>query len=113
MSAEKNREPSKLGGFILTWLRQRGWNATDLADKANVPAQSLSHVISGYSRKPELETLNALAEAMDEPLTKLLEVMGFKLQPMAPDKHSAKSRRSAALARADDSNHVDGRSDAP
>jgi transcriptional regulator with XRE-family HTH domain len=85
MSANSSRNPSRLGGFILTWLRQKGWSPADLAKQANIPAQSLSHVITGYSRKPELETLNAIAEAMDEPLSKLLEFRGIKLQPAAPD----------------------------
>lgn len=69
----RNAAPSEPIGARVRELRlARGWSQQRLADETGLCKDAISRIERG-SRKPRLETLNQIAEAIGFPLTKLVD----------------------------------------
>lgn len=76
----------ELAAFLRREIKRRGWQDSDLADRANLRRSVLSHILNKATDAPKLETLNQLAiglsETKDEQsfwLGQLIEACGFQL----------------------------------
>lgn len=69
----------EIGSFITRMLSEKNMSQIELAKKADLSASYISRLVSGYrgNRRPSLETLQKLAEALDVPTTTLMEKSGF------------------------------------
>ena len=73
-----------MSSALALWLRaeisRRGWTDSELSDRAGFSSRStLSRILNKPEQVPKLETLAALAKALDEPLNKLITLCGFHL----------------------------------
>jgi transcriptional regulator with XRE-family HTH domain len=65
--------------FLRNQLAERGWSQQDLADRADMQAGSLTYILKRDHIVPQLETLDALARALDLPLAQLIAACGFEV----------------------------------
>ena len=65
------KEPS-LSTTLLYLLKQRGWNASDLANAAGLTRSTVSNIVHGRRRNPRYETLLAIADALNVSADELL-----------------------------------------
>lgn len=63
--------------FLREEVDKRGWNDSDLADRAGVTRSSLSKIMKGKTKVPSLETLDRLSHALEVPLIHLVALCGF------------------------------------
>ena len=66
-----------LRDYLTTAMRQRGWNAVMLAERAGIAASTFSDV--QRHQRPRVDTLEKIAQALDEPLWVLIEASGYRL----------------------------------
>ena len=73
-SVTGNRETSdpELSDSLEALLRDRGWNASDLARAAGLTRSTVSNIVHGHRRNPRYETLLAIADALEVPVDDLL-----------------------------------------
>jgi transcriptional regulator with XRE-family HTH domain len=61
----ENRQPSEIFQERLRSARElRGWNQSELANRAGMPPSSIAHFETG-SRKPSFDTLRRIANALE------------------------------------------------
>jgi len=65
--------------FLRSQLDERGWSQKDLADRAGMQPGSLTYIMKRDHIVPQLETLDALANALDLPLAQLIGACGFEV----------------------------------
>lgn len=68
---------SSLAIYLSEEVARRGWNDSDLADRAGITRSNLSKIMDGRTKVPTLATLDRLARALDEPLSRLVAICGF------------------------------------
>lgn len=65
--------------FLKQQLAERGWTQKDLAIRAEMQPGSLTYIMKRDYIVPQLETLDALARALDLPLAQLIAACGFQV----------------------------------
>lgn len=72
---------SPLANVLRAALRQRGWDASDLARESGVPKQTISNILNDVNKGPPLvSTLAKIAKALGMP-TEQLVIVAAKAQP--------------------------------
>lgn len=71
---------SRLANYLRAQIGQRGWDDSQLADAAGIQRSALSYILNTPDVVPKLQTLDAIAHALDEPLSKLITLCGFSLE---------------------------------
>lgn len=61
-----------VGAKIKTLKTQRGWTTQVLADKANLPVDTINKIISGSTKNPNSDTLKRIATAFDITVDELM-----------------------------------------
>lgn len=76
----------ELAAFLRREIQRRGWQDSDLADRANLGRSVLSYILNKATEAPKLDTLNQLAIGLSEQpddrsfwLGRLIESCGFQL----------------------------------
>jgi len=77
---------SGLIAYLESELDRRGWNHARLADESGISPGSISKLFRKRSTRPDLDTLDKLARALDQPLAKLVAAEGY--DPGVYDGHS-------------------------
>lgn len=65
------------GTYIRAKLKSRAWNQQSLAIAAEIPASTLSALMTGQNKEAELSTLVKIANALEVDLGEVLEVCGY------------------------------------
>ena len=73
------RQVPPLGALLIKEAEARGWTMRELGRNAGVTQPTISKIINIQGRRPDLDTLNSLAVALDIPLYKLIEACGFNI----------------------------------
>jgi transcriptional regulator with XRE-family HTH domain len=84
---------SALGSFIQEELEHRGWTQRDLEIHSGVSDSTIHRIMNGSS--PKLEPLYRIAQALGVPLSRLLTVAGYPVDPL-PDT-TAQAQRIAEI----------------
>lgn len=66
-----------LGHAIKEIRKSKGWSQTELAEKANMSQTALSQIEKGKSKRPGIETLKKISQALEIPES-LIYVMGLE-----------------------------------
>jgi len=82
-------ESSQFGRWLNDQIRMRGWNASQLAERAGLSKGTISQLINGriQGRHAQLSTLESIARALNVSLITVLEQCGIDLgvSPYHPD----------------------------
>lgn len=70
---------SRLSQFLYDELQRRGVSLSDFALQSGIPKQTLSNIINNPSSKPELATFVRIADGLNMPLWKILEIAGYRI----------------------------------
>lgn len=71
------RQVTPLGAMLVKELESRNWTLRELGRTAGVTQATISKLINTPGRRPDLDTLNSLAVALDIPLYKMVEACGY------------------------------------
>lgn len=96
---------SVLATYLRAQLEQRGWTQDRLATESGISPSSLSKILSGHSKTPELATLAQLSQALEVPLRTLVEAAGFTIEDGPHSDPDAQKRRVELLLEAAPSLH--------
>jgi transcriptional regulator with XRE-family HTH domain len=88
---------SRLSQYLRDEISRRGWLNKDLAQAAGLKEGSLSYILNNPTSIPRLDTLQALATALDVPLTRLIQLCGY---PLEPERFSLEDEQALAQVRA-------------
>ncbi|NJL32526.1 MAG: XRE family transcriptional regulator [Chloroflexaceae bacterium] len=84
-----------LADFIQQEMQQRGWSHRDAVREIEMSSGALTKILKRETKQPELDTLEHIAQALQAPLWRVIEMAGFDLQlPATP---SSLSRRLQSL----------------
>jgi transcriptional regulator with XRE-family HTH domain len=75
---------STLPQLLRRVMEREGWSAHQLAKRAGIAPSALSALLHDPERVPRLDTIEALAQAIDVPLYMLIQQCGFDLQLTVP-----------------------------
>jgi transcriptional regulator with XRE-family HTH domain len=87
---------SRLSQYLRDEITRRGWLNKDLAQAAGLKEGSLSYILNNPTSIPRLDTLQALATALDVPLTRLIQLCGY---PLESDRFSLEDEQALAHLR--------------
>jgi transcriptional regulator with XRE-family HTH domain len=81
------QESHRFRNYVLKRMKDNGFQTqSDLAAKVGLNAPTLNRLITGKVKDPELPTFVLLAEALGDPLWRILEEAGYKVeQPTDPE----------------------------
>lgn len=74
--------PVELANYLRDELKRREWTATQLAQKAGLPKQTISNILNRPDVKTELPTYVALSDALGVSLAYLLERAGYVVESL-------------------------------
>jgi transcriptional regulator with XRE-family HTH domain len=69
---EASTEHQTIPQWIREQMQHRGWNQTQLANRLNVAPSTVSRLLATATEAPSLETMKALSEAFDTPVSEIL-----------------------------------------
>jgi transcriptional regulator with XRE-family HTH domain len=78
-----------VGGTIKALRQEKGITLPDLAERAKLSKGLLSKMENSAEANPSLDTLYKIAEALEEPLSALLEAEHVQVKRVAPDEAPA------------------------
>lgn len=78
--------PSGIAAFIRAEIDARGMTQAAFAERAGIRKSSLSYILNTPNMRPRIGTLERIAQALDVPITRLIEVAGI---PVPPRRHDA------------------------
>jgi transcriptional regulator with XRE-family HTH domain len=81
---EASTEHQTIPQWIREQMQHRGWNQTQLANRLNVAPSTVSRLLATATEAPSLETMKALSEAFDTPISEILEMAG---RPTRAEQH--------------------------
>lgn len=68
---------SALALYLRAEIERRGWTDAELADRAGIQRSTLYKLLNTPGQVPKLETLAALAQALEVDLARLVTLCGF------------------------------------
>ena len=74
-----------IGGTIKALRQEKGYTLPTLADRAKLSKGLLSKIENDADANPSLDTLFKIAEALDEPLSAILDTETAQIKKVAPD----------------------------
>lgn len=74
-----------LGDYLQRLMDRRGMTASELAERSGVHKMTVSHILNGTTRRPNLETFVALADVFGVDLDVLLEKAGIAVKRTSTD----------------------------
>lgn len=69
----KNKEVSKIGENVKRLLKGKGLSKSDLVRKTDLDYHTIAKIENGITPDPRINTLMKIANAVEEPITKLVE----------------------------------------
>jgi transcriptional regulator with XRE-family HTH domain len=68
--------------YLRRRLREKDWNQARLADESNLSRGTISYLLSRPERKPDMETIRAIASAFGESVSRWLDAAGLPVDTM-------------------------------
>lgn len=84
--------PLRLADRLRAECARRQWDLSQLADHAGISRTTLYHLLQGHTSRPHGTTLNALAEALQIPVSELLALSAGEPAPVERFSESAFDR---------------------
>jgi transcriptional regulator with XRE-family HTH domain len=75
---------SALGTFLREELRRRGQIPAEFAAESGIEKSTLSRLINGTVKMPDLSTFMVLSDRLGVPLSRLLELAGIPVEALTP-----------------------------
>src|SRR5262245_51954159 len=72
--------PTALGKFIDDERAKKGWDQLTLAERSELPRSTISRIITGKVRVPDLPTLDRLANTLDVPFKTMIDLALLELR---------------------------------
>ncbi len=69
----KNKEVSKIGENVKRLLKGKGLSKSDLVRRTDLDYHTIAKIENGITPDPRINTLMKIANAVEEPITKLVE----------------------------------------
>jgi|SRR5579859_7091157 len=71
----------QLSRYLADYMGDRNWTIREAAEQFGISKTALAYILSHTDAVPTLETLSKIADGVELPLGKIIELCGFKLEP--------------------------------
>lgn len=79
--------------YLQDRLDERGWTQAEFVRLTGIPRTTVANLLYGYNKMPTIETIGALANALEVPLRQVIEACGVQIDATPGEETSSEEAR--------------------